>query len=233
MIPLRDDTPRYSTPFVTYFIISLNVLVFLFELSVDAQGPRALSDLIHQFGVVPRHFLRLANAPHVSLPALLMPILTSMFLHGSWWHLLANMWFLWIFGDNVEDYLGHFLYLLFYLICGLAAAALYILLDAGSNVPTIGASGAIAGVMGGYFMVYPRSRVLTWFPPIFFFYLPAWVILGYWFVYQFLSGAAVSAGGQRDMGGIAFWAHVGGFVAGMVMIKLLPQRQKTARYASW
>ncbi|HEX8816402.1 MAG TPA: rhomboid family intramembrane serine protease [Terriglobales bacterium] len=233
MIPIRDDTPRYSTPYVTWFIITLNVLVFLFELSVDVQGPHALNNFIGEFGVVPRHWLRLANAPHVSLPGLFMPIFTSMFLHGSWWHLIANMWFLWIFGDNVEDYLGHFVYLLFYLLTGVAAAALYILLDASSTVPTIGASGAIAGVMGGYFMVYPRSRVLTWFPPIFFFYLPAWVILGYWFVYQFLSGTAVSAGGQRDMGGIAFWAHVGGFVAGMVMIKLLPQRQKTGRYAAW
>jgi membrane associated rhomboid family serine protease len=233
MIPLRDDTPRYSTPYVTYFIIVLNVLVFLFELSIDAQGPRALNDFIREFGVVPRHFLHLANASSVSLPGLFVPILTSMFLHGSWLHLIANMWFLWIFGDNVEDYLGHFLYLLFYLLSGVAAAILYILLDASSTVPTVGASGAIAGVMGGFFVVYPRSRVLTWFPPIFFFYLPAWVILGYWFVYQFLSGTAVSVAGERNMGGIAFWAHVGGFVAGAALIKLLPQRQKTRRYAAW
>jgi membrane associated rhomboid family serine protease len=233
MIPLRDDTPRYSSPYVTYFIIALNVLAFLFELSISAQGPHALDQFIREFGVVPRHFLRAANASHVSLPALLIPILASMFLHGGWLHLIANMWFLWIFGDNVEDYLGHFVYLLFYLLSGVAAAVLYIVLDASSTVPTIGASGAIAGVMGAYFMVYPRSRVLTWFPPIFFFYLPAWVILGYWFIYQFLSGAAVSAVGERNMGGIAFWAHVGGFVAGMIMIKLLPQRQKTRRYAAW
>jgi membrane associated rhomboid family serine protease len=233
MIPLRDDTPRYSTPFVTYFIIALNVLVFLFEISIDSQGPQALNHFIREFGVVPRHFLKVAGGSTVSLPALFMPILTSMFLHGGWWHLIANMWFLWIFGDNVEDYLGHFVYLLFYLASGVAAAVLYVVLDASSNVPTVGASGAIAGVMGAYFMVYPRSRVLTWFPPIFFFYLPAWVMLGYWFVYQFISGTAVSVVGERNMGGVAFWAHVGGFAAGIVMIKLLPQRQKTRRYAAW
>jgi membrane associated rhomboid family serine protease len=233
MIPLRDDTPRYSTPFVTYFIIALNVLVFLFEISIDSQGPQALNHFIREFGVVPRHFLKVAGGSTVSLPALFMPILTSMFLHGGWWHLIANMWFLWIFGDNVEDYLGHFVYLLFYLASGVAAAVLYVVLDASSNVPTVGASGAIAGVMGAYFMVYPRSRVLTWFPPIFFFYLPAWVMLGYWFVYQFISGTAVSVVGERNMGGVAFWAHVGGFAAGIVLIKLLPQRQKTRRYAAW
>jgi membrane associated rhomboid family serine protease len=233
MIPIRDDTPRYSTPYVTYFIIVLNLAAFLFEVSIDTQGPHALAGFIREFGVVPRHFLRVAGGSNVSIPVLFIPVLTSMFLHGGWLHLIANMWFLWIFGDNVEDYLGHFLYLLFYLLSGIAAAVLYIVFDAGSNVPTLGASGAIAGVMGGYFAVYPRSRVLTWFPPIFFFYLPAWVILGYWFVYQFLSGTVVSALGERDMGGIAFWAHVGGFVAGVILIKLLPQRQKTRRYAAW
>ena len=233
MIPIRDDTPRYSTPYVTYFIIGLNVLVFLFELSVEAQGPRALSSLIQQFGVVPRHFLRAIGGHGASLPNLLLPIFTSMFLHAGWAHIIGNMWFLWIFGDNIEDHLGHFVFLLFYLVSGIAAAVLYILLDSSSNVPTLGASGAIAGVMGGYFVLYPRARVLTWFPPIFFFYLPAWVMLGYWFVYQFLSGAAISAAGVQNMGGIAFWAHVGGFVAGMVLIKLLPERARRRRYAAW
>ena len=232
MIPIRDDTPRYSTPYVTYFIIGLNVLVFLFELWVGAQGPRALNGLIYEFGVVPRHFVRAVGVPSASLPGLFLPILTSMFLHGGWAHIIGNMWFLWIFGDNIEDHLGHFLFLLFYLISGIAAAVLYILLDAGSNVPTVGASGAIAGVMGAYFVLYPRARVLTWFPPVFFFYLPAWVMLGYWFVYQFLSGAAASVAGAQNMGGVAFWAHVGGFVAGIVLIKLLPERRRR-RYAAW
>jgi membrane associated rhomboid family serine protease len=233
LIPIRDDTPRYSTPYVAYFIIALNVLVFLFELSVEAQGPRALSSLIHEFGVVPRHFVRALGGTGVSLPGLFLPIFTSMFLHAGWAHVIGNMWFLWIFGDNIEDHLGHFVFLLFYLASGIAAAVLYILLDSSSNIPTVGASGAIAGVMGGYFMLYPRARVLTWFPPIFFFYLPAWVMLGYWFVYQFLSGAAMSAAAAQNMGGIAFWAHVGGFVAGIVLIKLLPERQRRRRYAEW
>src|SRR5580704_9312579 len=220
MIPIRDDTPRFSTPFVTYFIIALNTVVFLFELSVGGHGHRALNSLMYHFGVVPLHFERaLTGASSVSLSGSFLPLLTSMFLHASWLHLIGNMWFLWIFGDNIEDYLGHFTYLLFYLVSGVAAALAYIALDAGSNVPTVGASGAIAGVMGAYFVLYPRARVLTWFPPFFIFHLPAWVMLGYWFVYQFLSGTATSLGADnQNMGGVAFWAHVGGFIAGIVLI---------------
>lgn len=235
MFPLRDDTPRFSTPYVTYFIIVLNTVVFLFELSVGAQSHRALNGLMYQFGVVPLHFERvLAGTSNTSLPALSLTILTSMFLHASWLHIIGNMWFLWIFGDNIEDYLGHFSYLVFYLVCGFAAMVTHILLNAGSNVPALGASGAIAGVMGGYFVLYPRARVMMWFPPIFFFHLPAWLVLGYWFVTQFLSGAATQiAGASQATGGIAVWAHVGGFVAGIVLIKLMPERQGRARYAAW
>src|ERR1700722_1075150 len=234
MLPIRDDTPRFSTPYVTYFIIALNTVVFLFELSVGAQSHRALNGLMYQFGVVPLHFERvLAGTSNTSLPALSLTILTSMFLHASWLHIIGNMWFLWIFGDNIEDYLGHFSYLVFYLICGFAAMVTHILLNAGSNVPALGASGAIAGVMGGYFVLYPRGRVMMWFPPIFFFHLPAWLVLGYWFLTQFLSGAATSIAGTGATGGIAVWAHVGGFVAGIVLIKLMPERQGRARYAAW
>jgi membrane associated rhomboid family serine protease len=234
MIPIRDDTPRFSTPFVTYFIIALNTVAFLLELSVGGQGHRALNSLMYQFGVVPAHFERVLTAPASSLPGLLLPILTSMFLHASWLHIIGNMWVLWIFGDNIEDYLGHFTYLLFYLVCGFGAAVAHILLNAGSNVPSVGASGAIAGVMGAYFLLYPRARVLVWFPPIFFFHLPAWLVLGYWFFVQFLSGAATSiAETSQTSGGIAFWAHVGGFVAGLVLIKVLPERPRRYRYAVW
>jgi membrane associated rhomboid family serine protease len=235
MIPIRDDTPRFSTPFVTYFIIALNTVVFLFELSVGGQGHRALNSLMYQFGVVPAHFERVLTAgPASSLPGLLLPVLTSMFLHASWLHIIGNMWVLWIFGDNIEDYLGHFTYLFFYLVSGFAAAIAHILLNAGSSVPSVGASGAIAGVMGAYFMLYPRARVLVWFPPIFFFHLPAWLVLGYWFLVQFLSGAATSiAETSQTSGGIAFWAHVGGFVAGLVLIKVLPERPRRYRYAAW
>jgi len=234
MLPIRDDTPSYSTPYVTYFIIALNTLVFLLELSVGTQSHHELNRLMYEFGVVPAHFDRaLAGASRVPLPALSLTILTSMFLHASWLHIIGNMWFLWIFGDNIEDYLGHFAYLVFYLVSGFAAMATHILLNPGSNVPAIGASGAIAGVMGGYFVLYPRARVMMWFPPIFFFYLPAWLVLGYWFLTQFLSGAATSIAGDQNMGGIAVWAHVGGFVAGILLIKLMPQRQGRSRYASW
>jgi membrane associated rhomboid family serine protease len=237
MIPIRDDTPRYSTPYVTYFIIALNVVVFLFELSVEMQGQRALNAMIYQFGVVPRHFERaLAGVGNYSPPALFLSILTSMFLHGGWLHIIGNMWFLWIFGDNIEDYLGHLRYLFFYLTAGVAAALTHIALNAGSNIPTVGASGAIAGVMGAYFVLYPRARVLTLVPLIVFFtfwWLPAWVMLGYWFVVQFLMGAATSITVSQSTGGVAVWAHVGGFITGIVLIKLLPERTQRRRYATW
>jgi membrane associated rhomboid family serine protease len=234
MIPLSDDTPRFSTPFVTCFIIALNTVVFLFEFSIGAQSQRALNSLIHQFGVVPLHFEHvLARGSALSLPGAFLPIFTSMFLHGSWLHLIGNMWFLWIFGDNIEDYLGHFTYLLFYLTSGFAAAIAHIILNAGSTAPSVGASGAIAGVMGAYFVLYPRARVMMWFPPIFFFHLPAWLVLGYWFFVQFISGATTSIAETSQNSGIAFWAHVGGFVAGIVLIKLLPERPGRYRYAAW
>src|SRR4029077_12313577 len=206
-----------------------------FELSVGEQSHRALNGLMYQFGVVPVHFERaLAGWAAPSLAGLFLPLLTSMFLHASWLHLIGNMWFLWIFGDNIEDHLGHFTYLLFYLVSGFAAAVAHILLNAGSIVPSVGASGAIAGVMGAYFVLYPRARVLMWFPPIFLFHLPAWLVLGYWFFMQFMSGAATSvAESGQSSGGIAFWAHVGGFVAGIVLIKLLPERPRRYRYATW
>jgi membrane associated rhomboid family serine protease len=238
MIPIRDDTPRFSTPYVTYFIIALNALVFLFELSVGTQGRRVLNGLIYQFGVVPQHFeLALAGSPRYDLTSQSLTILTSMFLHGGWLHIIFNMWFLWIFGDNIEDYLGHFSYLVFYLVSGFAAAVTHILLNMGSNVPTVGASGAIAGVMGAYMVLFPKARVLTLVPLIVFFmfwWLPAWIFLGYWFLLQFLSGTATSiAVTSSQSGGVAFWAHVGGFVAGIVLIKLLPERRGRYRYASW
>jgi len=236
MIPIRDDTPRYSTPFVTYFIIALNVVVFLFELSVGWHSHRALNGLMYEFGVVPHRFeLALGFNSHFSLPELSLTILTSMFLHASWLHIIGNMWVLWIFGDNVEDHLGHFLYLVFYLLCGFAGAITHILSNVASRVPSIGASGAIAGVMGAYFVLYPRARVLTVVPLIIFFtfwWLPAWIVLGYWFLVQFLSGTAIVEVGQTT-GGVAFWAHVGGFVTGIVLIKLLPERSGRHRYAAW
>lgn len=238
MIPLKDDQPRFSTPYVTYFLIALNVLVFLFELMIGSQGQGALNALVYEFGIVPSHVTAALTTPGaVSLTAAFIPILTSMFLHASWLHILGNMWVLWIFGDNIEDYLGHFLYLVFYLVCGFAAAFTHILLNLNSNVPSVGASGAIAGIMGAYFVLYPKARVLTLVPLIIFvtfWWLPAWIVLGYWFLIQFLSGTATAvAYTNSTTGGVAFWAHVGGFVTGIVLIKLLPERQGRYRYGTW
>jgi|SRR6185437_37955 membrane associated rhomboid family serine protease len=235
MIPLRDDQPRYSTPYVNYFLIALNVAVFFFELSVKAQSPRALNGLFYEFGMVPGHFSSSLSGTHAYLqPGAFLTILTSMFLHGGWLHIIGNMWVLWIFGDNIEDQLGHLTYLFFYLLCGIAAGVTHILLNAGSNIPTVGASGAIAGIMGAYFLLYPRAKVLTLVPLIIFFtfwWLPAWIVLGYWFLLQFLSGAATQiAVSSRSSGGVAFWAHVGGFVAGIILIKVFPQRSGRYRY---
>jgi membrane associated rhomboid family serine protease len=163
---------------------------------------------------------------------MLLTILTSMFLHGGWLHIIFNMWFLWIFGDNIEDYLGHFTYLIFYLLCGTAAALTQIALAPNSTIPTIGASGAIAGVMGAYVLLYPRAKVLTLVVLIVFFtfwWIPAWVFLGYWFLLQFFS-ASITV--HQASGGVAFGAHVGGFVTGLVLIKVFPRRTRAYRYGS-
>jgi membrane associated rhomboid family serine protease len=232
MIPLRDDQPRFSTPLVNYFLIVLNLLIFFAEAGLNDS---ALKILLFQFGLIPAHvFSMFSGSHHLNPVVVLVPFVTSMFLHGSWLHVAGNMLFLWIFGDNVEDYLGHLKYLFFYLLCGIAAAATQVVLTPHSRVPTVGASGAIAGVLGAYFILYPRARVLIWFPPIFFFHLPAWVMLGYWFVIQFLSGTVseLSYAGNAN-GGIAFWAHVGGFISGVVMIKIFSERPQRNRYGAF
>jgi membrane associated rhomboid family serine protease len=229
MLPLRDDQPSYSTPWVNGFLIGLNLLIFLGEATLD---PRSLELLLRQFGVVPSHVSAfLSGSPRYSLLAVALPFFTSMFLHGSWMHVIGNMWFLYIFGDNVEDYLGHFMYLVFYLLVGLIAMAAQVAVNPHSTVPTLGASGAIAGVLGAYFIVYPRARVLTWFF-VFVVWVPAWIILGYWFVLNFLSGTATSLAVHRqNMGGVAFWAHVGGFASGALLVKLFPERGRRYPYA--
>jgi len=230
MLPIKDDQPRYSTPFVNTFLIVLNILIFFYQRTL---GPQGGETFIRIYGEVPSHLTAfLAGSPRYSLAEVVVPFFTSMFLHGGWMHVLGNMWFLYIFGDNIEDYLGHFKYLAFYLIAGLLAMGTQVSIYPHSSVPTVGASGAIAGVLGAYFLLYPRARVLTWFF-IFVIYLPAWIVLGEWFFLQFTAGAASLASAQpgRDMGGVAVWAHVGGFVAGMVMIKLFPERRQRSPYA--
>jgi membrane associated rhomboid family serine protease len=229
MLPIRDDQPRYSTPWVTRFLIALNLLIFFFEAALDRQS---LNFLIGQFGVVPSHLAAfLAGSPRYPLPAVVLPFFTSMFLHGSWMHVIGNVWFLFIFGDNVEDYLGHFKYLVFYVLTGLIAMSTQVAISLHSTVPTLGASGAIAGVLGAYFVLYPRARVLTWFF-VFVVWVPAWIILGYWFALQFLSGTATALAVQgQNMGGVAFWAHVGGFVSGALLVKVFGERRLRSPYA--
>jgi membrane associated rhomboid family serine protease len=238
MIPIRDDQPAFSKPYVNYFIVGLNVVIFLFEFWLGSESRGALNSLLYEFGVVPRHVTGALAAPQqFSLAGAFLPLLTSMFLHASWLHIIGNMWVLWIFGDNIEDYLGHFSYLAFYLLCGVAASIVHILLNFGSRVPSVGASGAIAGVMGAYFLLYPKARVLTLVPLIIFFtfwWLPAWIVLGYWFLMQFLSGASTAiAYSNQTSGGVAFWAHVGGFAAGLILIKVFPERKQRQRYGAW
>jgi membrane associated rhomboid family serine protease len=234
MFPLRDDQPTFSTPYITYFLIAFNLVVYFLEWQLGIQSHGSLNALIYQFGVIPRHEIGLlTGTPEFSPAAALMPVFTSMFLHAGWIHVLGNMWMLWIFGDNIEDYLGHFPFLVFYLLCGLAAGLTHIMFNSTSQVPTVGASGAIAGVMGAYFILYPHARVLIWFPPIFIFPVPAWLMLGYWGVSQFLSGAASSIATTTQASGIAFWAHIGGFIVGILLIKLFPQRRHRYRYGTW
>jgi membrane associated rhomboid family serine protease len=229
MLPIRDDQPRYSTPWVNYFLIGLNLVIFLLEWTLYS---KSLELLVRQFGVVPSHLgLFLAGSPRYSLLAIALPFFTSLFLHGSWMHVIGNMWFLYIFGDNVEDYLGHFKYLVFYLLTGVLAMGTHMAMNLHSTAPALGASGAIAGVLGAYFVLYPRARVLTWFF-VFVVWVPAWIILGYWFVLNFLSGTATALAVQRqNMGGVAFWAHVGGFISGALLVKVFGERKLRHPYA--
>jgi rhomboid family protein len=211
MIPLKDSQRSNSTPVVTILLIVVNVLVFFFEISLDAFSRNSL---IMAYGLVPRH-------------AHLYSYVTSMFLHGGWLHILGNMWFLWIFGDNVEDVLGHWKYLLFYLLCGVAAGLVHVAFNQGSRLPTVGASGAIAGVMGAYLIKFPRARILTLLPIFVFFTtieVPAVLMLVYWFAIQFFSGIGTVGYSHLSQGGVAWFAHVGGFIAGMLLVSVMQAR---------
>ena len=216
MLPLRDDNPRRTVPFITYLLIGLNVLAFLWELSL---GQR-LDEALFAIAFIPRQFWIPGNWVND-----VTTMIVSMFLHGGFLHIGSNMLYLAIFGDNVEDRLGHFRYTLFYFACGIAATLAHAFFSPSSRLPSIGASGAIAGVLGAYLILYPRARVMTLIP-IFFFItvreLPAIVILGLWFVLQLFSGVgSLGVPDAQDMGGVAYFAHIGGFVAGVVLIFLL------------
>lgn len=215
MIPLRDTQPSLSTPLITAWLIAINVMVFLYQFSLD---PFSLNHFIAEYGVTPARFQAL-------------DLLTSMFLHGGWLHLIGNMWFLWIYGDNVEDSLGRSKYFIFYILCGLAAGMVQVLTNPGSRIPTVGASGAIAGVMGAYLVMFPRAKILT-LVPVFIFVttmeIPAVFMLLYWFVIQIFSGFGSIGTSHISQGGVAWFAHVGGFVTGMILAKLMGS---TNRYA--
>jgi len=217
MFPLRDDIPSRRAPLLTWTIVGANLLVFLYQLGLDERGTQ---QLFYLFGIVPARFLHPAWAERIGFPdAGLLPFFTSMFLHGGFFHLISNMWSLWIFGDNVEDRMGRLRYPIFYLLCGLLAGGVHALTNPSSAVPTVGASGAIAGVLGAYLRWYPHARVLTLIPILFypwFVYLPALVYLGGWFVMQLFSGT-ISLAGPEQVGGVAWWAHIGGFAAGFLL----------------
>ncbi len=224
MLPIGDTIPRRSPPITTWFIILANAFVFLLELMLPEN---ALKECFYLFGIVPARFTHPEWATLVGLPIDdFWPLLTSMFLHGGWLHIIGNMWTLWIFGDNVEDRMGHFRFLIFYLLCGFAAGIVHIYTNANSTIPTVGASGAIAGVMGAYFYLFPRARVVVMIPVFifpFFFEMPAVLYLGVWALTQVFSGTLALAT-SSEVGGIAWWAHVGGFVTGMLLQLIFVKR---------
>ncbi len=218
MFPLRDKIPSRSFPFVTIAIIIYNVLVYFYQLSLGQQ----IGDFINNFGIIPKSFSSLQNVPLSNWLMLIPNLFTSMFIHGGLLHLLGNLWYLWIFGDNVEDFFGHFPFFLFYLASGLAGALTHIYFNLDSTIPTIGASGAIAGVMGAYIMLYPKSRITTIIFVIIYFTvaeIPALFFLGFWILLQFLYASFSAASGAAS-GGVAWWAHVGGFAFGMILALL-------------
>jgi membrane associated rhomboid family serine protease len=228
VIPIHDDNPTERSPVVTVALIAACVAAFLWQLSFDAPGRQAV---IYALGVIPAVLFGQADlAPELAwVPEAATPV-TSMFLHGGWMHLLGNMWFLWLFGDNVEDSMSRPRFVVFYLLCGVVAALAQVVTRPDSGVPMVGASGAISGVMGAYLVLYPRVRVYAMVPLGIVFTsvaLPAWMMLGYWILIQVVSGAA-SAGNVG--GGVAFWAHVGGFAAGVVLVKPFARRDRVAAH---
>jgi membrane associated rhomboid family serine protease len=229
VLPLSDHNPRRTTPVVNYLFIVINVLMFLWEVSLGDNIEPAL----FAFGFIPARFW---GSPHIVVNFVRM--MFSMFLHGGWLHLIGNMWYLWVFGDNIEDRLGHVRYAIFYVFCGILATLAHAIASPMSRIPSIGASGAIAGVLGAYLVLFPRARVTTLLP-IFVFItvreIPAIIVLGLWFVLQFFSGvASVGVPEAADAGGVAYFAHIGGFVAGMVLIGIMGGfRRRAVRSEYW
>jgi membrane associated rhomboid family serine protease len=228
MIPVRDEIRTRETPIVNYLLIAVNVLVFLLMVSMS---DTALEALFYQHAMIPANYMD----GSITFEDV-MDIFTSMFMHAGLAHIGGNMLYLWIFGDNVEDRVGHGRYLIFYLVAGLVADLAHFLTDPYSTLPTVGASGAISAVLGAYLIFYPGSRIATFIPlPLGIFYkltmLPAAVVLGFWFVFQLFDG--VAALGGADVGGVAVWAHIGGFVAGIVMARLIPPERRRQQAFAW
>lgn len=217
MIPLKDINPTRTTPFVNIALILANVLVFIYQLGLPARAEHAF---VMANATIPFHVAQFLSG-HVGFQAAFEPLFTSMFLHGGLMHLLGNMLFLWVFGDNVEDYFGHVAYLCFYVVCGIGSGLAHVLFNLSSPLPALGASGAISGVLGAYILLFPRHRILTFFF-IFVLPVPAFLILGYWFVLQFLEG--IGQLGMASRGGVAFWAHIGGFLLGLAITALVRRK---------
>jgi membrane associated rhomboid family serine protease len=230
MIPIRDDIPSRGRPVVNVCLILVNALAFFYELAL---GPDQLELFMRDYAVIPAHYFSagyldpLGFAHAYSIGDLIIPVLTAMFLHGGWAHVGGNMLYLWIFGDNVEDRMGHGRFLVFYLLCGVIATAAHIVTNPSSTVPSLGASGAIAGVLGAYIVLYPRARVVT-LVPIFFFIqfipIPAIIFLGIWFLQQFFYGALSLGVQSAQTGGVAWWAHIGGFAAGALLVHFFKRK---------
>jgi membrane associated rhomboid family serine protease len=229
MFPLRDNIPSRYTPYGSKAIIGLNALVYIFGLTLSQ---RQLAEITHVFGVVPARYFHPSWAEWIGYPdTSFLPFLTHMFLHGGFFHFVVNMWILWVFGDNVEDVMGTFRFILFYLASGLCALAGHVLFNTSSTLPVIGASGAVAGVMGAYFLLYPRAQVLTLIPIFifpFFIDLPAVVFLGLWFGIQILSGMLASISAQTG-GGVAWWAHAFGFLGGILLLRVFRHPRRFPR----
>lgn len=234
MIPLRDHNPSGTFPYVTISLIVVNSLLFLYEVSL---GP-SLERFLLRYGLVPFLVTHVDQIPGLSLLDVAPTFLTSMFLHGGWLHVIGNMWYLWIFGDNVEDRMGHGRFLVFYVACGLIAALVHYSFNPQSKLPTVGASGAIAGVLGAYLLCFPRARVdllVVFFLFIDVVSVPAAFVLFFWFIIQFFNGMLSLGAATAQTGGVAWWAHIGGFVAGFLFARTFPRAKRSRQtvYRVW
>ncbi len=222
MFPIRDNNPTNTVPVVTIILIVLNSLIWIYEISLGSR----IDHFISGYGLTPWRFAHYYMYQGGFWDNAVTPLFSSIFMHAGWMHIIGNMWFLWIFGDNIEDRLGHFKYLIFYLLCGVGASLIQVAFNPSSTIPTIGASGAISGVLGAYLISFPNARIYTLliiFVIIRFVELPAFLFLIFWFVFQFVAVTA-QAGAAENVGGVAYWAHMGGFVIGIALLWIMPKK---------